>query len=409
MDKYHTFTLKNGIRGAIVPMPGLKSVTIEVFVKIGSKYEMKGEFGMSHFLEHMAFKGTKKRLLPKDINNEIDSKGASYNAGTGHELTSYYITTVKENLPWAVEMISDILLNSTYPLEEVKKERGVVIEEIRMYQDNPMMGLSGEFVKFLYGNSNIGCWNIAGGVDDIKGFNREKLLNYHSKYFNPKEIVVVISGDVDPITESVVKDCFGGFESEKSKDLPKVEVVLTKESKMVMKKEIEQGHFCIGVPSLTWSDKRKYALKLLDIILSGNTSSRLYNKIREERALAYYVFSISESFAETGFLGVQSGVKLNKLDEAQELVVNEFLLMKDSLKEDELIRAKEYLIGKTKLAMDRTDFVSGYVGQKMLLENEVETIESEVERYSKIKLSELKDLSETLFKEDKIKSLIVMK
>lgn len=409
MNKYNIFTLKNGIRGAIVPMVGLKAVTVEVFVKIGSKYEVSGEFGMSHFLEHMAFKGTKKRPLPTDINNEIDSKGASYNAGTGHEMTSYYITTVKENLPWAIEMISDILLNSTYPLEEVNKERGVVIEEIKMYQDNPMMGLYGNFTKFLYDGSKIGCWNITGGVRDIEEFNRKKLLNYHNKYFNPKEMVIVVSGNVDQSIESIIKGYFENFINDKSEILPKVEVVLNKENQKVIKKEIEQGHFCIGVPALPWTDKRKYALRLLDIILSGNSSSRLYTKIREERALAYYVFSISESFAETGFLGVQSGIKLDKLEEAQDLVINEFLSIKDTLKEDEFKRAKEFLMGKTQLAMDKSSFMASYVGQKILLENDVETIENELERYNKIELKELKDLGELLFKKENIRSLMVVK
>ncbi|MEI8068115.1 MAG: pitrilysin family protein [Candidatus Shapirobacteria bacterium] len=407
--KYQIFTLKNGIRGVIVPILGLKSVTVEVFLKIGSKYEVKGEFGMSHFLEHMAFKGTKKRPLATDINNEIDSKGATYNAGTGHEMTSYYITTVKDNLTWAVEMISDILFNSTYPLKEVNKERGVVIEEIRMYQDNPMMGMSGEFTKFFYDGSKIGCWNIAGEVNDIKPFNREKLIKYHDKYFNPKETVVVISGNVDQSAESIIKEYFEAFINNKAEPLPKVEVVLNQKSEKIIKKEIEQGHFCIGVPALRSDDERKYALKLLDIILSGNSSSRLYTKIREERALAYYVFSISESFTETGFLGVQSGVKLDKLKEAQELVINEFLTIKDNLKEEELKRAKEFLMGKTQLAMDKSSFMASYVGQKILLENDVESIEKEIERYNKVELSELKDLCELLFKKDKIKSLMVTK
>ncbi len=409
MDKYHTFTLKNGIRGAIVPIPGLKSATIEVFVKIGSKYENKEEYGLSHFLEHMAFKGTKRRPTAKDINNEIDAKGATYNAGTGHEMTSYYITTIKENIPWAVEVISDILLNSTFPEEEVEKERGVVIEEIRMYQDNPMMGLSGDFVKFLYGQSKIGCWNISGETEDIIKLNREKLVNYHKKYFNPKEIVIVASGNVDESAEKVLRDCFEDFVNPNAQELPAVKISLNPNSSLTIKKEIEQGHFCVGVPAISWNDKRKYALKLLDIILSGNTSSRLYNKIREDRAWAYYVFPVTDSFKEAGFLGVQSGVKLDKLDEAKELSIQEMLNLADTLNEDELKRAKEFLMGKTQLAMDRTDFISGYVGEKLLLENRVDSILIELNRYSKTELKELKDLSKEIFIKEQIKSLSVIR
>ena len=363
MNKMKSFKLNNGIRGIIVPMPGLKSVTIEVFLKIGSKYENKGEFGLSHFLEHMAFKGTKKRPTATDINREIDSKGAGYNAGTGHEMTSYYITTVKENTPWAIELISDILFNSFYDEKETVKERGVIMEEIKMYQDNPMMGLSGEFTKFLYGGSKIGCWNIAGEVSDIKNVDRKIIVDYRNKFINPKEMVVVACGDVDNELEKIIKDNFGGFSKDESV-LPEVELVLNKEKKMVIKKELEQGHFCMGLPSIGWSDKRRYALKLLDIVLDGNSSSRLYTKIREEKALAYYVSPVGEMFKEGGYWAIQSGVNLDKIDEAMEVVRNEIKIIADSIKEDELKRAKDYIYGKRKLAMDKLVIFQVFMDQE---------------------------------------------
>ena len=400
-----SFKLNNGIKGIIVPLPGLKSVTVEVFLKIGSKYENKGEFGLSHFLEHMAFKGTIKRPTAAMINTEIDAKGAGYNAGTGHEMTSYYITTVKENAKWGIELLSDILLNSIYDEEESKKERGVIIEEIRMYQDNPMMGLGSDFTKFLYGDSKIGCWNIAGEVEDIKDVDRKIIVDYRNKYFNPEEMVVVVCGDVDDGLEQVVKDCFSGV-NKNGLVLPKVELVLNKEKNKVIKKELEQGHFCMGLPALGWSDDRKYALKLLDIIMDGNSSSRLYNKIREERALAYYVVSVGELFKEGGYWAIQSGVNLDKIDEAMEVVKNEIVLLPKSIKEDELVRAKDYFLGKTKLAMDRTSFMSSFVGEKLLLENSEETVEEELEKYKKVTIEEVKDLAKEIFKKEEIRTLV---
>ena len=405
MNKTKSFKLNNGIRGIIVPMPGLKSVTIEVFLKIGSKYENKDEFGLSHFLEHMAFKGTKKRPTATDINREIDSKGAGYNAGTGHEMTSYYITTVKENARWAIELISDILFNSFYDEKETIKERGVIMEEIKMYQDNPMMGLSGEFTKFLYGGSKIGCWNIAGEVSDIKNVDRKTIVDYRNKYINPKEMVVVACGDVNDELEEVISDNFGSF-SEDKLGLPEVELILNKEKNMVIKKELEQGHFCMGLPTVGWSDKRKYALKLLDIVLDGNSSSRLYTKIREERALAYYVSSVGEMFKEGGYWAIQSGVNLDKIEEAMEVVIEEIGIIADSIKEDELRRAKDYLLGKMKLAMDKTAFVSSYVGQKLLLENSEETLEEELKKYSQTSLKEVVEVAKEMFKKEEIRTLV---
>lgn len=388
-----------------MPLPGLRSVTVEVFLKIGSKYENKGEFGLSHFLEHMAFKGTVKRPTAMVINSEIDSKGAGYNAGTGHEMTSYYITTVKENATWAIEMISDILLNSIYDKEETIKERGVIIEEIKMYQDNPMMGLSGEFTKFLYGGSNIGCWNIAGEVEDIKNVDRKTIVDYKNNFFNPKEMVIVVCGDVDEGLEKEIVDKFSAFK-ENNLSLPIVDLNLNQEKKMVIKKDLEQGHFCIGLPAVGWSDKRKFALKLLDLVMDGNSSSRLYTKIREERALAYYVSSVGEMFKEGGYWAIQSGVNLDKIDEAIEVTREEIAKIADSINEDEIKRAKDYFLGKTKLAMDKTSFVSSFIGQKVLLEGSYETLEEELEKYKQVSFSQVKDLAKEIFRVEEIRTLV---
>lgn len=405
--KFEEFRLKNGVKGVVIPLKGLHSVTVQVFLKIGSKYETKTESGMSHFLEHMAFKGTKKRPTAISINREMDSKGASYNAGTSQEMTSYYITTVRENVPWAVEMLSDILFNSVYDRAEVLKERGVIIEEIRMYQDNPMMGLSGELTKFLYGGSKIGCWNIAGEVEDIENVERQKVVGFRKKFINPDDMVIVLSGNVGPEAIGEVKRYFEKFENRSKQELPEVEMLLTGEKELRIKKQVEQGHFAMALPTFSRNDKRRYELKLLDLILSGNSSSRLYRRIREERALAYYVISISESFSEGGFWGVQSGVTRDRLDEAIEIVEDELEVLADSLKEEELDRAKDYLVGKTKLAMDKTSYISAFVGEKMLLDNKVEMIDSEIRRYTKTELKDLRILAGDVFRGKKTKRVII--
>lgn len=405
--KIETLVLKNGIKVVTIPILGLNAVTIEVFLKIGSKYELKNEFGMSHFLEHMAFKGTTKRPTATLINEEIDSKGAGYNAGTGHEMTSYYITTTKENIIWALEMLSDMLSNSIFDKDEVLKERGVIIEEIRMYQDNPMMGLSGEMTKFLYGDSKIGCWDIAGKVSDIEGVNREKIVGFRKKLINPKDMVVVLAGNVDSGALNEAKVYFENFENKDCQILPTVEMVLNKEKRKEIIKEVEQGHFAMAVPSVKRDDERKYAFKILDIVLNGNSSSRLYQKIREDKGLAYYVFSISENFEEAGYWGVQSGVKIDKIDEAMEIVRNEMIGLSENLKEEEIKRAKDYLVGKTKLAMDRTDYWSNLVGQKLLLENKLVDLTEEIKKYQKVGIKEVSSLAKEIFKTSEIREVVI--
>jgi len=407
MIKTKIFKLDNGIRVAIVPIVGLKSVTVEVFLKIGSKYELKNEFGMSHFLEHMAFKGTKKRPTASKINQEIDSKGANYNAGTGHEMTSYYITTTKDNIGWAIELLSDMLTNSIFEEKEVLKERGVIIEEIKMYQDNPMMRLSGEMTNFLYGESPIGCWDIAGKVSDIQGIDRNKVISFRNKFINPSEMIIVLAGNVDLSSFGEVNQYFSNFENKHNSNLPPVEVMLGSKRKLAIKKDVEQGHFAMALPAVSWNDKRKYAFELLDIVLCGNTSSRLYQKIREDKALAYYVFSISETFGETGFWGVQSGVKIEKISEAIEIVYEELKNISYSLGEEELKRAKDYYMGKIILQMDKSEYWSKYIGSKMLLENSSETIEEELKKYQKTTLMELIDLAKDIFVEKEIRLITI--
>jgi len=405
--KTNIFKLKNGIRVAIVPVPGLNSVTTEVFFKIGSKYETKSEFGISHFLEHMAFKGTKKRPLASDINKEIDSKGAGYNAGTGHEMTSYYITTTKENTSWALELLSDMLTNSIFDKDEVLKEKGVIMEEIRMYQDNPMMGLSGELTKFLYGKSKIGCWDIAGEIKDIEGVTRDKVVNYRNKLINPENIVVVLAGNVDSTAFGEVEKYFSEFSLGVGNVLPKIEVSLNAEKRKEIIRQVEQGHFAMAVPGIVRNDKRKYAFRILDLVLNGNSSSRLYQKIREDKGLAYYVESVGESFVEAGYWGIQSGVKMNKLDEAMDIVRNELVEMQNNLKEDEIQRAKDYLLGKTKLAMDRTGYLAGLVGEKLLLDGEVVNLEEELKNYKKVTKTDVLGLAKDIFKQDEIREVVI--
>lgn len=400
--------LKNGVKLITKPLVGLKAVTIEVGVKIGSKYEDIKEYGLSHFLEHMAFKGTSKRPTAAIINKEIDSRGASYNAGTTHESTIYYITTVKENLPWAMEMLSDILTDPLMEAGEARKEREVIAEEIKMYQDNPRMGLADEFYKFVFGTSAIGCWDVAGGVAEVMKYERQDLLNYRQKMLNAREMVVAVAGDVPDIkmVEEMTASSFGGLKTVEH-GLPKVEVTLNQEMAKRVKKTTEQAHFCLGVEGIRRDDKRKYALRLLETIVAGNSSSRLFQEIREDRGWAYYVDSIGQSFTEAGLVAFQSGVKKEKLAEAIDLTKKVLIDLHNSVNDEEMVRAKRFLRGRFGLAMDHSEFWTEYLGQKLLLEGEVGDLESQLKSIEAVKLNEVCELAEWLFEEKKFRTITV--
>lgn len=394
--------LENGLRVVLVPLLGMKSVTAQLFCEIGAKYESKEEKGLSHFLEHMAFKGTPKRPTASAINREIDGKGASYNAETGLEATSYYVTTVRENCRWAVEILADVVLNPLLETGEVKKERQVIAEEIRMYNDNPMMGLSGEFAKLMYGKSKIGCWDVSGDVSNIMAYDRDNLFKYRAKYLNLERTVLVIAGDLGRGDEGaglfeVAREAFNDWKG-KGVRLPKVMLKIAKEKRVNRTRKVEQGHFVAGLQTVPWADKKSfYGIRLLEIIMNGNSSSRLFQKIREDKGWAYYVTGVGENLRESGFWAVQSGVTADKLEAAIDLVRNEVGELANTLTSDELVRAKEFLIGKTKLAADRSSFWTGLVGSKMLLENTLVDLDSELVCYKSVSIDLLKDLATRYF------------
>ncbi|MBP9817427.1 insulinase family protein [Candidatus Shapirobacteria bacterium] len=404
MNKIRINKLANGIRVVCKPLTGLKAITVEVLVGVGSKYEELGEHGLSHFVEHMMFKGTLKRPTAEIINKEIDAKGAVSNAGTGQETTSYYVTTVKEHREWAIELLSDILIYSTFDKKELLKEKVVISEEIKMYQDNPMSGLASDFTKFIWGGSRIGCWNISGETEEVLRYEQKDVVDYWRRHYDPNKVVIVMAGDLQGDELGLVEDYFSKWNSQDHTP-PRIEITWATELDRKIGRKNEQGHFVMGIPGISSVDPRKYEFRILDVVLSGNSSSRLFQKIREDRGLAYYVYSVSESITEAGVWAVQSGVVKEKIDEAMDLVKQEILTIGNNLTSDEISRAKEYLRGRTKLAMDRTDFWTSYLGEKLLLENKLVDIEEELAKINKVAISGVVGLAKDLVSVNKLYSL----
>lgn len=403
-------TLNNGLRVVMVPIEGLRSVTVEVGVKIGAKYEDRGEWGLSHFLEHMAFKGTTKRPSPEAVFNEIDALGASGNAETDLDMTSYHITTVNSNLEWAVELLADIMFNPQYSDKELEKEKGVIIEEIRMYEDNPMMGMSGKYYDEVWKPSNRGCWSVSAGVDDIKQITRKKLVDFRDKYLDPTRMVLVISGNIGRLDKlhSWLDKYWGEYKNRQSIDLPVVTINWSPPgSQTVHRDGLEQGHFCVGVPGITKLSQDRYALRLLEVILSGNTSSKLFSEIRTKRGWAYYVYSISQSMIEGGLIGIQSGVRLDKLEDAVDLATEVMIKSYQQITPEEIARSKSYLLGKIELALDRSEFWSSYVGEKVLLENTLPIIGEELNKYRGVEVEDIIRVAKKYFIDHEIRSLII--
>ncbi len=409
MVLFEELKLKNGFRLLAVDTPGKFGALVEMFVQIGSKYENKLEAGVSHFLEHLAFKGTHNRPVALDLLKEFDSKGVSYNAGTSYESTSYYIKCLPNQLIWAGEMLSDILLNSKFDQEELEKERGVVLEEIAMYNDTPSEGLSSVFFeKFL--SSNLGCWNIVGNKESLEKMDSKFIFGYRDKYFDPERCVCVVMLDfkkvenVSLILENIAKNWVNVKSS--TEQLPVLSSKINTFNDIIQK-DVDQAHFCLGWEGVTRNNPKKYLVRILETMMCGNFSSRLLSLLREEMGVAYYVHSIGESMSEIGVMGVQAGVKMDQVQDIVDRTKEEVLNLGSWITPQALERTKNYLVGNTLLSMDRSSFWSEFIGQRLLLDGEVPDIDSELELYKKVTLEELQEFCKLNLKADLVSSLIL--
>jgi len=280
--KYIKKVLKNGLRVVIVPMKDNPTVTVLVLVEAGSKYETKEVNGISHFLEHMYFKGTVKRPKAIDISKELDSIGSQYNAFTGQEYTGYYAKSGERHFKTIFDVVSDIYLNSTFPEAEMQKEKGVIIEEINMYEDLPNRHVQDLMMELLYGDQPAG-WNIAGSKKNILKMKRDDFVKYKKEHYLPKSTVVIVSGNVTEKTVmGEVEKVFGKIPSGKKYPKIKVSEIQTKPKALVSFKATDQTHFVLGMRTYDLFSKKNTILSVLAGVLGGGMSSRLFQKLREE-------------------------------------------------------------------------------------------------------------------------------
>ncbi len=405
---------KSGVSCIVIDMPHLNSVSVDVFVKMGSMYESKKEAGMAHFLEHMAFKGTKKRKSSYEINKEIDSQGGQVGASTSFEMTNYRIKTIPTKIKWAIELLSDLVINSTIPKTEIAKEKGVVIEEIKMYKDNPTMSVAFDFIRLLYGDSDRGCWSISGDQDKVEGYKQADLLCYRNNHMVDENVIVVLSGNVSGYKDGhkaiieYVEESFKGLNSGKIQTYKwKIDYVLSSNKEERKNKKLEQAHFCLGFPTVGRLDRHRYVFKLIDIMLAGNMSSRLFFRLREDLGWAYYIYPESHQFSDFGFSGIQSGVKVEMLDRAVDLITTEFCQIAETVTKEELKTTKDYWLAINKLSMDSPKFWARFIGQSFLLDKKLLSLDEEMSKMLKVDIDEVKSVVSAYFKEDRRRLFVI--
>ena len=351
---YRKTVLNNGIRIVTEHIPHVQSVSIGIWVKTGSRDENKEENGIAHFIEHMLFKGTKKRTALQ-IAKKIDAVGGILNASTGREYTDFFAKVLDEDFDLAIDLLSDIFLNSLFPSHEVKRERGVIFQEIKMVEDTPDEYVQDLFSQHFFPGHPLGH-PILGNYATLTKITRPKLAEFFQNYYlNPLRIIVAVAGKLNH--EQVVE----AIERTLGKIKPKAEARTWSPPEAfpcikIFNKNLEQVHLCMGSLGVSQTNPSRYAGYILNAILGGSMSSRLFQEIREKRGLAYAIFSYNSSFQDTGILTIYAGTTRDKLNKVIELIMKEIRKLKTKpLRKNELAKAKDQLKGTILLLWENTD------------------------------------------------------
>lgn len=351
--KYHKRVLKNGLTIIEVPSADAESVVVDFFVKTGSRSETLRENGISHFLEHFLFKGSTKYPNAMAITELIDGIGGEMNANTGKEHTQYYIKGHHTHLPIIFEVLTDMIQNPLLDKEELEREKGVIVEEINMYKDNPRVSVSTALEQAMWPKDALGR-DIAGTPDIVKKFTRQMFQSYMARNYQPGNMLLGISGKYDrQALNRLISKYWNKFPAKKWQKWDKVRDNQKAPRVRIEYKDTQQAHFNIGFKGYKNNDKRNTAAGVLSAILGGGMSSRLFNEIRERRGLAYYVRSGNSQYQDTGVFDISAGIRVSNIEEALKVTLD---ILKDiksiPVTEKELVKAKAYIKGRTTLYLE---------------------------------------------------------
>ena len=400
---FQRIILDNGLRVILVPEEHSLATTVMVLVEAGSKYETKEINGLSHFLEHMCFKGTLRRPKPIDIASELDGLGAEYNAFTSQEFTSYFAKAKNESFEKILEIVADLYLNPTFEAAEIEKEKGVIIEEINMYEDLPMRRVQEFFMELVYGEQPAG-WSVAGEKEVIYRLNREDFMNYRQKHYLAQATTLVIAGgfNQEKILEKINSHFAGLQANEKGAKLKVIEKQ-EKPEELIKFKESDQTHLVMGFRAFDIFDERKYALQVLADILGGGMSSRLFQKVREELGAAYYVNASADLYSDHGLILMSAGVDHKKLEAVIKAGLQEFAKFKtEKVGSQELQRAKDHLIGRLFLSIETSDEIGYFYGGEEVMGLTLQTPEALAEKIRAVTAEEIQSVANDLFKNESL-------
>lgn len=404
---YQKTTLDNGLRVLTAHMPHARSVSVVVSVATGARYEPAQLSGVSHFIEHMLFKGTERRPSPKLISEAIEGVGGVLNAETGKEYTVYWTKVARDHMPLALDLLSDLLLHPLFAGDEIEKERRVILEELHLLLDEPHEWVDVLFDQTLWGDHPLGR-DIVGTRETLTRLDRAAIVGFYEQRYHPRATVVSVAGPVEhaEMVDRIAR-LMDDWRAEPTDETLEPPADLGGPRMHVQYKDTEQAHICLGVRALSYRDPDRYALSLLNAILGEGMSSRLFLEIRERQSLAYDVHSYTSHFRDAGTAIIYAGVEPADLLRAVEALVGELRRLRDPVTDAELCRAREFKKGRLALAMEDTRAIASWLGGQELLHGRPQTYDEVVEIIDAVTADDLQRVANRCFSTDRLALAVV--
>lgn len=397
MNQYNKLELANKSNLIAINDKGAKTASALFMFKTGSRNESKENNGISHFLEHMFFKGSEKYPNTLKLSSAFDALGCEFNAFTSKEYTGYYVKTTPLKLGKALEILEDMILNPKLSAKEIERERGVIIEELNMYRDNPLMHIDDVLENCLYGDTSAG-WDIIGTKENIKSFKRADFLSYLKSQYGAESTNLILAGNLE---EKFIKQGKKILAKMKSGKFKEQEALIESQEKPQLKavfKDTDQMVLALAVRSFPVNDKSEVAAKMLALILGGAMSSRLFIKLRERKGLAYSIRTSTEFYSNSGYLSTQAGVPTEKTQEAIEIILSEYKRLRNNLiSPEELSRAKDIMEGRVVMHLEASDELANWYGRQAVLRPEIMTPAKFLAAVKKITAKDLQETAKQIF------------
>ncbi|MDO8637666.1 MAG: pitrilysin family protein [Dehalococcoidia bacterium] len=404
---YKLTHLDNGLRIVTSTMPNTYSVCVTIFVATGSRYETDGNAGISHFLEHILFKGSKRWATPRELSEAIEGVGGILNGGTDKELTVYWTKVARPHFQLAVDVLSDMFRYPRFKPEEVEKERQVIFEEINMSRDSPSQRVDLLIDEVLWPNQPLGR-DVAGSRETISNTSRQNLMDFMSSQYLPVNTVIAVAGDISH--DEVLERLHQSFDSWKGgqpqKWFPAIDNQNTPRFQ-VETMETEQANICLALKGISGFNPQRFTMGLLNVILGEGMSSRLFLEIREKRGLAYEIHSYPQFFLDSGSFIVYAGIDPQKMESGIEAILSELSRLREPIPEAEVVKAREFFKGRMLLRMEDTRSVAGFLGGQLLLTGNILTVDEIVARIDKVTAEEIQNLARQLIVTPKLNLAVV--